>query len=217
MGNRERSYSLGSWLGLGDKIQSSVRLAFWWVGGEVSSSLWCSRRLFRVLWTARRSSQSILKEINHEYSVEGLMLKLKLQYFGYLMRKIDSLEKTLMLGKIEGKRRGQQRMRWLDSITDSVGMNWSKLWEIVEDRDWHATVRGVAKSRTRLSHWTTTTRPCSKVAFDHFSLILHSHPSLINNCLNLPTGAQGHGGWMKSISCNWRNGGHGKALCPGVP
>ena len=80
------------------------------------------------------------------------MLKLKLQYFGYLMQKIDSLEKTLMLGKIEGKRRGQQRMRWLDSITDSVGMNWSKLWEIMEDRDWHATVRGVAKSRTRLSH-----------------------------------------------------------------
>ena len=92
-------------------------------------------KTFTVLWTTRRSNQSILKEINHEYSVEGLMLKLKFQYFGYLMRKIDSLEKTLMLGKIEGKRRGQQRMRWLDSIMDSVGMNWSKLWEIMEDRD----------------------------------------------------------------------------------
>ena len=107
----------------------------------------------RVPWTARRSNQSLLKEINPEYSLEGLMLKLKLQYFGHLMQRADSLEKTLMLGKIEGKRRkGQQRMRSLDGITDSMGMSLSIIWKVVKDREvWRAAVHGVTKSQTRLS------------------------------------------------------------------
>ena len=115
--------------------------------------LWCCRRLLRVPWTARRSTQSILKEISPEYSLEGLMLKLKLQYFGHLMQRADSLEKTLMLGKIEGgDRRGWQRLRWLDRITDSVDMHLNKLQEIVKDREaWHAEVHGVTKSQTQLS------------------------------------------------------------------
>ena len=116
--------------------------------------LWCCRRLLRVPWTARRSNQSVLREINPEYSLEGLMLKLKLQYFGHLMQRADSMEKSLMLGKIEGrKRRGHQRMRWLDDITNEMDMNLGKLWEMVRNGEaWHAVVHVVTNSQTQLGN-----------------------------------------------------------------
>ena len=138
--------------------------------------LWCWRRHLRVPCTARRSNQSILKEISLGCSLEGLMLKLKLQYFGYLMWRVDSLEKTLMLGGIEGRRRrGRQRMRWLDGITDLMDMSLSEIWDLLMDREvWHVAIHGVTKSRTLLSDWTELNSFFKNKTFEYSLYSLHT-------------------------------------------
>ena len=170
--------------------------------------MWCWRRLFRVPWTARTSNQSILKEINTEYSLEGLMLKLKLQYFGHLMQRADSLEKTLMLGKIEGKRRrGRQRIRWLDGITNSMHMNLSKLWEIVEFRGaWWATVHGVAKNWTQLNGWT------AKIILN-FSILSVKVLWFAENDLRQLQRTLNHRGFAKICVCPWSKQEAGPEAC----
>ena len=151
-----------------------------WAAKNWAFELWCWRRLLRVPWTARRSNQSILKEISPEYSLEGLMLKLKLQYFGHLMQRPDLFEKTLMLGKIEGrKRRGRrQRMRWLDGITDSMDTSWSKLWELVMDREaWRGAVHGVTKRH----NWATELNWTAGLRWPHVHI--YRHGACVRSCV----------------------------------
>ena len=172
---RQRHYFTNKGLSSQSYVFSSSHVRMWELDHKKAEhwridafQLWCWRKLLRVPWSARKSNQSILQEITPEYSLEELMLKLKWQYVGHLMWRTDSLEKTLMLGLIEGRRRGQQRLKWLDGITDSMDMSLSKLRELVMDREaWCAAVHRVAKSRTQLSNWTELKWPPSRPDLNH--------------------------------------------------